>query len=120
MRRACLEAAALLRRQATNLDILHDLQKRGFASLPKDIANAARQAKFPARRQPIGQPSPGAAAEAAAAGKAGSSSQAEESIPVDNAKEGANIGTRKRFDLFPLLLSPLTSICVKICINPLP
>jgi hypothetical protein len=92
MRKACLEAAALLRRQTRNVDILHDLQKRGFASLPEDISNAARQAKFPARRRPnVGQASPGAAAEAAA------SSQSAKTIPLDNAKEGAKIGTQPTF-----------------------
>lgn len=99
MRRACLDAAALLRRHAKNLDILHDLQKRGFASLPEDISNAARQAKFPARRKPIGQPSPGAAAEAAAAGEVGASSQSAKTIPLDNAKEGAKIGTKNLFEI---------------------
>jgi hypothetical protein len=95
MRRAYLEAAALLRRQTRNLDILHDLQKRNFASLPEDISNAARQAKFPARRHVVGQPSPGAAAEAAVSASAGASNQAAKSIPLDNAKEGAKIGTER-------------------------
>lgn len=110
MRRACLEAAALLRRQAKNLDILDHLQKRGFASLPEDISNAARQAKFPARRQPIGQPSPGAAAEAAAAGEGGASNQAAKTIPLDNAKEGAKIGMKERFEYLPLPPSRLLKI----------
>ena len=90
MRRACLEAAALLRRQNRNLDLLQDLQKRGFSSLPEDISNAARQAKFPSRR-PIAQPSPGPAAEAAAA--AGNATQAAKAVPLDVAKEGAKVGT---------------------------
>ena len=90
MRRACLEAVALLRRQSRNLDILHDLQNRGFASLPEDISNAARQAKFPARRH-LPQPSPGAAAEAAAA-ETSASSQAAKVVPINTSQEGAKIG----------------------------
>ena len=87
MRRACLEAVFLLRRHSRDLDALQNLHKRGFSSLPEDISNAARQAKFPTRRH-IGQPSPGAAAEAAAG-----TTQAAKSVPLDTAQEGAKVGT---------------------------
>ena len=90
MRRVCQEGIALLRRQSRNVELPSELQQRAFSSLPEDISQAARKAKFPARRHPRQENYlPGAAA---AADSAASSSTAPGATPLNMAKEGAIIG----------------------------
>jgi len=88
MRRLFQEAVALfLRRQATeSATQIH----RAYLSLPEDIAQAARQARYPPRRQAPASPGETASSPIPSGAAAGIGTAASEAIKVQ--KEGAVIG----------------------------
>ena len=88
-RRILTDAAAILARRG--LSVAREVAQRSFSSLPEDIAEASRRARFPARQSRQLDPrkdNPISAAAAAAVAAAPETPSA----PVDTIKEGAKIG----------------------------